>query len=74
MLAAGDGGIYPLMESRNRIKFPCTAPAAGLFGRIEEKASTAHSGEKAGDGNVRPALFAPDRARDGQEIGTSVHE
>lgn len=62
------------METRNQTKPTCTAPAAGLFGRIEEKASAAHGGEKIGDSNVRPAFFAPDRARDGQEVGARAHQ
>lgn len=62
------------METRNQTKPTCTAPAAGLFGRIEEKASAAHGSEKVGDGNVRPAFFAPDRARDGEEVGTRVDQ
>lgn len=60
------------MDSSDSKKALCQPPAAGLFGRVEEKASVAHGGEQLANSDIGPANMPPHRARDGQKVSASV--
>jgi hypothetical protein len=53
---------------------PSAPPAAGLFGRAEEKALNAHDSEQFAHRSFRPSAVVPDRARDGEEVGPGVNQ
>jgi hypothetical protein len=61
------------MDQVETKKPPCSPPAAGLFGRAQEKASTAHSREQLSHRDFRPAIMGPDSAGDGEEVGPRLY-